>query len=67
MVKSAMTFGKPQIVRPASRVKAWSTGRWWMKAPADCSASQPLAPSTPGGFTITSVPYSWYSPRSPSR
>lgn len=64
-VKSAMIFGKPQMDRPASRVKLWSTGRWWMNAAASPSARQPLAVE-PGGLTITQVPNSWYCPRSPS-
>ncbi|PQM49334.1 hypothetical protein C1Y40_00455 [Mycobacterium talmoniae] len=56
-VKSAITLGKPQIRRPASKVKPWLTGRWWMNAAAEPSARGPRAVD-PGGLTMTAVPNS---------
>ena len=64
-VKSAMTFGYPQICLPASSVKAPSTVMRCTKVPAVPNPRSPRT-SDPGGCTITQKENSLYCPRSQS-
>ena len=49
---SCTVLGKPQIVQPASQVKAWSTGRCTMNVPSSLGSVLPV------GWTKSVMPTS---------